>query len=194
MSVTMIAARDVHELQKQGRSVELVDVRTPAEFREIHAVGARVLPLDRLDPQAYLAGRTTTGGEPIYLICKSGSRARQAGEKFLAAGYANVVCIEGGTQAWEQAGLPVQRGKKTISLDRQVRIAAGFLVAAGTALGFAVHPYFLGIPAFVGCGLMFAGITDTCGMALMLGRMPWNQVKDEPSAAPAAAKPTCCAH
>jgi len=82
--------------------------------------------------------------------------------------------------------LPVVRGKKSIPLERQVRIAAGFLVLLGAVLGFFVHPYFIGLSAFVGAGLMFAGITDTCGMALVLAKMPWNQVKDEEA--------SCCSH
>jgi hypothetical protein len=92
-----------------------------------------------------------------------------------------VVNVEGGTQAWDQAGLPVIRGEKTISLERQVRIAAGLLVVSGTALGAFVHPYFLGLAAFVGAGLVFAGITDTCGMGMILARMPWNQVASTPA-------------
>lgn len=87
--------------------------------------------------------------------------------------------MEGGTQAWDLAGLPVSRGKKAMSLERQVRIAAGFLVFLGAALGFFVHPYFIAISAFVGAGLMFAGITDTCGMGMMLAKMPWNQCNDD---------------
>ncbi len=117
-------------------------------------------------------------------ICRSGSRGRQACEKFRAAGFANVVNVEGGTLAWEQAGLPVVRGKKAISLERQVRIAAGSLVVLGTALGAFVHPAFLGLSAFVGAGLVFAGITDTCGMGMMLARMPWNRVEPEEATCP----------
>ena len=93
---------------------------------------------------------------------------------FLKAGFSNVVNIEGGTMACVEAGLPVVRGKKAISLERQVRIAAGSLVLLGAALSF-VHPAFIGLSAFVGAGLVFAGITDTCGMGLILARMPWNQ-------------------
>ena len=98
-----------------------------------------------------------------------------AAKKFIDAGITNVVSVEGGTLAWEAAGLPVARGKKTISLERQVRIAAGFLVLTGAVLGYLVNPNFIGISAFVGAGLMFAGITDTCGMGMMLAKMPWNQ-------------------
>jgi rhodanese-related sulfurtransferase len=150
------------------------------EFREIHAEGARLLPLDRLDPNAVVAGRNGTAGELLYVICRSGSRAKQVCERFLAAGHHNVVCVEGGTLAWEQAGLPVKRGKKAISLERQVRIAAGLLVLLGAVLGFLVHPYFIALSAFVGAGLVFTGVTDTCGMGLLLARMPWNQVNEEP--------------
>jgi rhodanese-related sulfurtransferase len=158
--------------------VDLIDVRTPAEHGEVHAEGALNLPLDRFDPAQLLASRTGREGEPLYFICRSGSRARQACERVAAAGFTDVVNVEGGTQAWDAAGLPVVRGERTvISLERQVRIAAGSLVVLGTALGAFVHAYFLGLPAFVGAGLVFAGVTDTCGMALMLGRLPWNRAR-----------------
>lgn len=149
-------------------ALELVDVRTPIEFQEVHAAGARNVPLDRLDPADFPADR------PIHVICRSGSRGRQACEKLLAAGR-NVVNVEGGTLAWIECGLPVVRGKKMISLERQVRIVAGMLVMIGVALGWFVHPAFLGLAAFVGAGLTFAGLTDTCGMGLLLARMPWNR-------------------
>ena len=138
-------------------------------------------PLDRLDPAAVMQARNGIKDEPLYLICRSGSRGRQACEKFLAAGFTNVINVEGGTLACVEAGLPVVRGKKAISLERQVRIAAGSLVLLGVLLGWLVHPAFLGLSAFVGAGLVFAGITDTCGMGMMLARMPWNQVKDAPA-------------
>ena len=125
-----------------------------------------------------MEARDGTKDTRVYLICRSGSRGRQACEKFLAAGYDNVVNVEGGTLEWERAGLPVVRGRKTVSLERQVRIAAGLLVVMGTGLGAFVHPGFLALSAFVGAGLVFAGITDTCGMGMLLARMPWNHVKD----------------
>ena len=84
--------------------------------------------------------------------------------------------VEGGTQAWDAAGLPVIRGQKAISLERQVRIAAGSLVLTGAVLSHWVHPWWIGLSGFVGAGLIFAGITDTCGMGLLLARMPWNNV------------------
>ncbi len=184
MSVPTITPQALEGLRKQGRAVDLIDVRTPAEYREVHAEPARLVPLDALDPKAVVEGRDVGEGEPLYTICRSGSRGRQAAERFHAAGYGNVVNVEGGTLAWEQAGLPVVRGKKAVSLERQVRIAAGSLVVIGTALGAFVHPGFLALSAFIGAGLVFAGVTDTCGMGMMLARMPWNRVEPEAGTCP----------
>ena len=83
--------------------------------------------------------------------------------------------MEGGTLAWEQAGYPVVRGRKTMSLERQVRIAAGGIAFVGAVLALSVDAWFAGIPAFIGAGLVFAGVTDTCGMGMVLARMPWNR-------------------
>ncbi len=174
MSVPTIQPRELAERLKTGH-VDLLDVRTPAEYEEVHAEPAHLQPLDKLDPHAVMQARNGTAHEPLYVICRSGNRAKQACEKFIAAGYTNVVNVEGGTQAWEQAGLPVKRGRKTMSLERQVRIAAGSLVVLGTVLGAFVHPGFLGISGFVGAGLVFAGVTDTCGMGMLIAKMPWNQ-------------------
>ena len=137
MSVATISPKQLHELMQGGTTVELVDVRTPVEYREIHVGAARNVPLDQLDPQQLAASRNNG---PLYVICKSGGRARQACEKLLAAGHANIVNVEGGTLAWDLAGLPVIRGQKAISLERQVRIAAGSLVLIGASLGYFVHP------------------------------------------------------
>jgi rhodanese-related sulfurtransferase len=180
MSVTTIQPRQLADLSKSGK-IDLLDVRTPVEYRELHAADARNVPLDQLDPTALMQTRTGRREGPLYVICRSGSRGRQACEKFHQAGFPNVVNVEGGTLAWAECGLPVVRGKKAISLERQVRIAAGLLVMLGALLGWLVHPAFVGLSAFVGAGLVFAGVTDTCGMGMLLARMPWNQVKDPPA-------------
>ena len=184
MASTTIPPQQLFQLTQSGTPVELIDVRTPVEFREVHVLFARNVPLDQLDAAQLVAGRTGSA-QPLYVICRSGSRGKQACEKFQTAGFTNVVNVEGGTQAWDQAGLPVARGQKAISLERQVRIAAGALVLIGAALGAFVSPYWIGLSAFVGAGLVFAGITDTCGMGMLLARMPWNQVPQSPAASPA---------
>jgi rhodanese-related sulfurtransferase len=172
---TTISPLELAELRKSGTDIDLIDVRTPVEYREVHVEFARSLPLDELDPQAVIQSRNGTKDEPLYLVCHSGGRGEKACEKFVQAGYTNVINVEGGTLACEQAGLPLVRGKTAISLERQVRIAAGTLVVLGAVLGWLVHPAFIGLSAFVGAGLIFAGITDTCGMGMLLAKMPWNQ-------------------
>jgi rhodanese-related sulfurtransferase len=176
MAIATIPPQELSQQSNAEPAIELIDVRTPAEFRELHVPFARNVPLDQLDPAAFLPPHRDPS-RWLYVICRSGSRGRQACEKLQAAGCQHVINVEGGTQAWSDAGLPVVRGRKVMSLERQVRIAAGFLVFAGTALGALHRPYWLGLSAFVGLGLMFAGITDTCGMGLLLARMPWNQVR-----------------
>jgi rhodanese-related sulfurtransferase len=158
-----------------GMPVNLVDVRTPAEFAAEHLAGAQSIPLERLDDTVVDA--LARASSRCVLICASGRRARAAREKLAAAGAGAVSVLEGGMAAWVQAGLPVVRGKGVISLERQVRIAAGLLVLAGVLLGRMVHPAFYALSGLVGTGLVFAGITDWCGMALLLARMPWNQAR-----------------
>ena len=175
MSTSTISPTALKDLTQSGKKVELIDVRTPVEFREVHIEFARSVPLDQLNPQSVMQSRKEPSSEPLYVVCRSGSRAQQACDKFAQAGFTNVVNVEGGTLACIQAGVPVVRGKKAISLERQVRIAAGSFVLLGVILSFTVHPYLIGISAFVGAGLVFAGITDTCGMGMILARMPWNQ-------------------
>ena len=193
MSLATISPRQLSDLVRSGTAVELIDVRTPVEFREVHVGFAHNLPLDQLDASQANASRRDPA-QPLYVICRSGSRGRQACEKLIAAGVTNVVNVEGGTMAWDQAGLPVVRGQKAISLERQVRIAAGLMVFAGSLLAI-TNPWWLIVPAFIGAGLTFAGVTDTCGMGMLLARMPWNQVPQTP-APPAASCPTkpasCC--
>lgn len=184
MTMTSITPRQLADLCAGG-TIDLIDVRTPVEYQEVHAANARNIPLDRLDPTALMQTGNGPRKDPLYVICRSGSRGNQACAKIQAAGYANVVNVEGGTMAWVEAGLPVVRGKKTISLERQVRIAAGLLVLLGVLLAWLVHPVFDALSAFIGAGLVFAGITDTCGMGLLLARMPWNRVKETAS--------QCCA-
>jgi rhodanese-related sulfurtransferase len=174
ISPTMLA-----DLRRKGDKVTLIDVRTPAEFGEVHVDFAHNIPLDRLDAKAVTA---LCGDGPAYFVCKSGNRSQKACEKLLAAGLKEVISVEGGTAACEAAGVPVVRGRKVMSLERQVRIAAGALVAIGAALA-AFGPegpvnwqaIGAGLAGFVGCGLVFAGVTDTCGMAMLIARMPWNQ-------------------
>lgn len=171
-----IDVRSFEALLKRGAPVDVVDVRTPAEFREVHVVAARSLPLDGLTAEAVRSDRPADATGPTYLLCKAGGRAKRAAEKLSGEdGSLETVVVEGGTDACVVAGVDVERGQATMSLERQVRILAGALVAAGTAVGVFVTPWALIVPAFVGCGLVFAGVSNTCGMGMMLAKMPWNR-------------------
>lgn len=181
-----ITPLEVEHRRRQGETIDLIDVRTPAEFRSLHAAAARSLPLDELSGPVLQELAERASKETVYLICQQGGRGRTACQKLRDAGGAQVVNVEGGTLAWAAAGLPVVRGKPSMSLERQVRIGAGALVLAGLALAHWVHPGFVGLSAFVGAGLIFSGVTDICGMAFVLAKMPWNRAAGTPTTCNAA--------
>jgi rhodanese-related sulfurtransferase len=170
-----ISPAHLQQLLDSHAGLSLIDVRTPVEYAEVHVPLAKNVPLDQFDPKSLLASGQLPKDQPVYLLCRSGGRASKAAEKASKEGLDNAVVVEGGTLAWIDAGLPVNRGKaKVISLERQVRIAAGSLVFIGVILSIFVHPCFIALPGFVGAGLVFAGITDFCGMGLLLAKLPWN--------------------
>ena len=171
MKIKKAPASSLPELLNANQHV--IDVRTPAEFRTEHVSGAELLPLDRLNAADFTQSHGAK--TPVYILCQSGGRATKAAQSLLEAGHEDVTVIEGGTNAAKESGVALERGKSCISLERQVRIAAGSLVFLGTVLGIVIHGGFLVIPAFVGAGLVFAGITDTCGMGMMLAKCPWNR-------------------
>lgn len=171
-----ITVKELHERLAQEPDLSVIDVRTPMEYREVHVTQARSLPLDSLAPKKLIEGGQLPKDKPICILCRSGQRSTKAAEHFVREGFTNTLVVEGGTQAWIDAGLPVERGQvKVISLERQVRIAAGTLVLSGVLLGWFVNPAFVGLSGFVGAGLIFAGITDWCGMGLLLAKAPWNR-------------------
>jgi rhodanese-related sulfurtransferase len=155
-------------------SSPVIDVRTPVEFAEAHVPQTRSVPLDELKPSLLQLQKD----QPVYLLCRSGQRATKAAEKFAKEGFSQPIVVEGGTLAWIEANLPVMRSTiKVISLERQVRIAAGALILIGVLLAQFVNARFIWLSGFVGAGLVFAGVTDFCGMGLLLAKMPWNKRK-----------------
>jgi len=171
-----ISPANVPALLESTPNAILLDVRTPSEFGGIHASGARNIPLDSIQTMALSGSSPLPKDTTLCILCEKGGRATVAAGHFLAAGYPSIHVVEGGTQAWVAAGLPVVKGTKhSISIERQVRIGAGSLVLMGVILGVFVNPVFLALPAFVGAGLIFAGISDWCGMGLLLARAPWNR-------------------
>ncbi len=153
--------------------MRLIDVREYPEYAAGHIAGSALIPLGEIET-AMAAGER---GEAIELVCRSGKRAAMARERLTAMGFKNLSVLEGGFDAWKAAGRPYETlgGKAPMSLERQVRIVAGGMVAVFTTLGLTVHPAFHGLALFVGCGLVFAGVTDICMMATLLGKMRWNR-------------------
>lgn len=181
MKINTITPSELAALYEQGEPVDLIDVRTPLEYSEVHVPQARNVPLHKIDPASLMQVRSGSAESPLYFICRSGSRGQQACEQFCRAGFPNVVNVEGGTLAWAAGGLSVVRGQKTMSLERQVRIVIGSIVLLASLLSWLHHPAWIGLSAFMGAGLIFSGITDFCGLAVILTRMPWNQVTGDAS-------------
>ena len=165
--------KTIQSLLNSDADAHLIDVRSPAEYRGTHVANSRNLPLDTLNPQAIQS--LVDEGAAIIFICQSGARSAKATQLLQAAGFGRVQSLEGGINKLQETGFPLEQGKAVISLERQVRIAAGALVATGVALSLLVHPGFVALSAFVGLGLVFAGITNTCGMGMLLAKMPWNR-------------------
>jgi len=148
---------------------KLIDVRSAAEFASGHIPGAINVPLEQVE-----ARMADIGEGPVVMICGAGTRAA------IAAGWLEgrqpVSALQGGTAAWRRAGLPlVACAPSRWALERQVRLAAGVIVLAGTLLSVMVNPKWVYLAMFVGAGLTFAGATNICGMAVVLARMPWNR-------------------
>ncbi|CRX39332.1 rhodanese-like domain-containing protein [Estrella lausannensis] len=172
----------------------ILDVRTRVEHDEKHIGFEHVLvPVDELNPSDFMKRHGLAHDAAVYILCRSGKRASQAAQAFVASGYSNVKVIEGGIIACEEFGHPIKgygnkisSYKRPISLERQVRIAAGLLTLTGSALGLLINPLFTLIPLFVGGGLVFAGLTDSCGMGLLLAKAPWNRKEKQTEG------PSCC--
>ena len=167
---------EINEMLNTGGECQVIDVREFSEFDSERVAEAQFMPLSNFEKHA----EEIDHSKPVYLMCRSGNRAKQAAERLAKKGFTDVHVVEGGMVAWSEAGLPVVKGESKVwSLERQVRFVAGSLVVLGAILSFAVHPYFISLSAFVGAGLVFAAVTDTCGMAMILARMPWNQQRTE---------------
>lgn len=154
-----------------GERLQLIDVRSSGEFAAGHVPGAVNIPMEQVEARL----DDLRPGEKVVLVCQSGRRACLTHD-LLSEHRGDLVILEDGTNGWVSAGLPVVGTTSTRwSLDRQVRLGAGLLVLTGVGLGFAVSPGWFGLAGFVGAGLTFAGLTNVCGMASVLAKMPWNR-------------------
>ena len=167
-----INATDLRKLIDVDPAIQLVDVRSADEFASGHVPRATNIPLEQLE------GRLDDLGGRVVVLCRSGKRASMACD-LLRAHHDDLLLLEGGTQAWVEAGLPVTEPARRVrwSLERQVRLAAGIMVLIGTLMSLFVSPSWIYLAVFVGAGLTFAGATDLCLMASLLAKLPWNQPK-----------------
>ena len=164
--------KEIIKTEGANPTVDFINVCTPAEFQEKHIDGVRSVPLDELANRvAEFAGKKT-----IYVHCRSGKRGAQAVERLAALGVeAELVNVEGGLLAWEEQNYPTNSSTKRLPIMRQVLIAAGSLILLAHLLFIFYGPEFLWLSAFVGAGLLFAGVSGWCGMTFLLAKMPWNK-------------------
>lgn len=171
----MIKQATVHEINSlldTGGECQVIDVREFSEFDSERIADAQLMPLSNFEKHVDEIDHS----KPVYLVCRSGNRANQAALKLAAKGFTDIHVVKGGMAAWAGADLPVVKGdSKVWSLERQVRFTAGAVVLAGLVLGVLVSPYLIFLSGLVGAGLMFSAVTDTCGMGMILARMPWNK-------------------
>ncbi len=154
------------------QSALLIDVREPVEYATEHIPGAVSLPLSRLDSSQI----NLQPGQRLVLYCQSGKRSARAAELLRMAGFANVTELQCGISAWKAEAYPIAKSQNApISLFRQVQIIAGTLVVLGTILGITVSPWGLLLSGLVGAGLVFAGVTNTCVLGLLLAQLPYNR-------------------
>ena len=173
MIIETIAADQVPSERDAGSL--LLDVRSPAEFRGGHVRGATNLPLEAVTAAKAVQLRGENAARRVVLLCASGKRATLAAERLSGKGL-QILVVTGGTAACAQCGQPLDKiSNGVISIERQTRIAAGTLVLSGVLLGAYVDPAFYGLSGFIGAGLIFAGLTDWCGMGLLIAKAPWNK-------------------
>jgi rhodanese-related sulfurtransferase len=152
--------------------VDLIDVRELDEHARERIVGSQPAPLSRFDPSTLHPSRD----RKTVLYCRSGRRSAEAARHLIGAGWSEVAHLEGGIEGWKQAGHATEVDRRVpISIMRQVQITVGGIVLLASILSWLVSPLFVLIAAFMGAGLLFAGVTGTCGLAAVLGKMPWNR-------------------
>ncbi len=154
----------------------ILDVRTPAEFESAHIPGSYNVPLDLLREHRDELARHID--EDVVLVCRSGGRATQAEQALGQVGLPGLRVLEGGMVGWEKADGPVNRGRQTWDLERQVRLVAGSIVVAGVT-GSTVKPGLKWVAGAIGTGLTVAALTNTCALGAALAKMPWNRARTE---------------
>lgn len=172
-SIDIATASDLLTRRTNPSEFQWVDVRSATEYASGHIPGAVNIPIEQIEVRL----EDLLPNVPIVLVCQAGKRARMVAG-LLEPCRKDVTVLEGGTAAWQDAGLPlVVSTNSRWSLERQVRLIAGLLILTALLLSATVHPYWLGLAGIVGLGLTFAGLTDICMMAAVLVKLPWNRTR-----------------
>ncbi|MDJ0922178.1 MAG: rhodanese family protein [Henriciella sp.] len=170
-TLTKLNPKTAADRLKAGDAV-LIDIRERDEYAREHIPGAISLPVSALDD----ADLTLEADQHAIFHCKSGMRTDANCARLAQHVDGEAFTLEGGLDAWRALGLPTAKDAKApLEINRQVQITSGSLVLIGVLLGWFVTPALFGLSAFVGAGLMFAGISGWCGMATLLQAMPWNR-------------------
>ena len=175
MSIPVITPPEARRRLNEGSAV-LVDIREPLEHAREAIPGAQLCPLSQLDRETLstLAGENA---QAIIFHCQGGRRTSDNADRLRACSLPETYLLEGGLAGWKSAGYPTRIDRtRPIELQRQVQIAAGSLILLGLLLAWIVSPFFVGLTAFVGLGLVFAGLSGWCGMARLLAVLPWNRL------------------
>lgn len=168
----------------QSGNCQLIDVREPVEHAESHVAGAKLIPLGQIEARCGELDKS----KPVMVMCQAGKRGAAAADKLRALGFNDVRNLEGGILAWKSAGLPCASGSKAVMpLMRQVQITVGFFVLLASLLAVYVDPRWVYLCMFFGAGLLFAGLSGFCGLAMILAKMPWNRVDGS-----SCSKTSCC--
>lgn len=171
-TVQTVGVAEAQQLLQQSSTLAL-DVRSPGEFESARIEGAVNIPVDQLDP--HLREIVSAGGGTLLVVCQSGGRAEQAATKLARGGRSDLVLLEGGMNAWLAQGAPVKRSEnQKWALERQVRLVAGSIVLLAVLLSL-VLPWTKWIAAAVGFGLVFAAVSNTCMMGMLLSKLPYNR-------------------
>ena len=171
-SIEMVSPKQAQELVQKDSKAKLLDVRSALEFSQEHIQDSLNIPIDMLVSKIK---ELSQSGQNYIVLCRTGNRSPMAADMLMQSGIHGVKVMDGGMISWQKHRLPVIKGQGGISIERQVRAVAGSLVLLGLILGLTVHRGFFGISIFVACGLIFAGLTDSCMMGMLLMKLPYNQ-------------------
>jgi rhodanese-related sulfurtransferase len=171
-STGVLDATELRDLLNSAEPARVVDVRTPAEFETVHIPGSYNIPLDVLHSRRDDVVERLDGD--VVLVCRSGQRSAQAQQVLTSAGVVAARVLRDGIVDWEKRGYAVDRGEQRWDLERQVRLVAGSVVLSAV-LGSVAAPKLKWVAAAIGAGLTYAAVSDTCAMANVLAKLPYNR-------------------